>query len=348
MARGVAKSLISGVVKPGNRSDNVKNLQLLLRAAALFQSQRNNDNTLVKAAPSFHTKQHGLITIQDRAWADGDWGLGPASPTTIALHTFQKMAGIPITNQVATNDITVLRLAEQAGILIDLSLRSGISGLKDLNSVLSDVTYEPGADTKAGSKLNCSFYGLEGRTEKVVQWQNGCIQPGPIYMNCTTYANLALSIYVNGNAQNSQYDPDVHEIGDEGPHLAVNYGFAIMDRKDAKNSSAFLTANEIKKYAQPDRLYSIEWALALDDEGHQGYVHHEAILYDKTVYHSWPNGKYSLPTIMSQSLEEFETLMKTRHNGYFYVLQEPRAGDSIFTLKSEEGHKDLRILVTAA
>jgi len=281
--------------------------------------------------------------IEKLAWADGKWGLEPAkSDTTKALHTFQKTAGLPITDQVAPNDATVLGLADAADILIELSLRDGINGIRDFNDEVSDVQYEPGADGN-GPCAQCSFWALQGTTNLIVQMQtlHNDIQPGPLYLNCTTYANLALSIYMHGNVTNNQFNADLKCIGDCGEHLAVRYGFAIMDRSDVDGTSVFRTADDIESYAKPDRLYSIECAHAL-----KGAVGHEAIMYNGTVYHSWPMRQN--PTVLEQSINEFVQWVKTKDkgihaNGYFYMLQEPRMGDPI-----TRSGLDLRVNVEAS
>lgn len=336
-----ATSLISRMVKPGDTGDDVMQLQLLLRAVAIRQSAKKND-TLQKTVPSLRTKR-GIFHIADKRsdWADGSWGKDPSSPTTIALHTFQKMAKIPITDHVAPNDLTVLGLADEADILIELSLRDGIDGLLDFNDEVRQVTYEPGADGRAPNVTQCSFRGLQGFPGFVVQLQHGGIAAGPVLLNCTTYANLAVSIYMHGNANNGEYDADLSKIGDAGPHLACNYGFAIMDRADlAQGRSVFNNGDEIGSYAKEDRLYSIECA------GAGGNVHHEAVMYNGIVYHSWPNGGYALPTIMSDTLAEFDDRVKPTGVKYFYVLQEPVAGDPIVKTKSHP-HPEFRINVTA-
>jgi len=319
------RSLIDRQINPGCRNSAVKNLQLLLRAAAIRQQAKGND-TLVRAAPKV-----GRLDITDWAWADGDWGANPkkVSATTVALHKFQEIARIPITDTVAPSDTTVMRLAEEAEILFDISLKDDFSGVLDLNNNLCEATYEPGADGK-GSPLGCIFYGLQGFPRTVVQLQLGGnfnqgppeqIQPGPIQMNCTTYANIAMSVYMNGTVQIDQYNPDVHEIGDYGPHLAHRYGFALMVKKDAKvDASVFRTAEEIEEYVKPGTLYSIECA-----GGRGGGVHHEAVMYDNIVYHSYPMG-YA-PTILDDTLDEFVDRLQ---GCFFYLYQEPLPDVPVF------------------
>jgi hypothetical protein len=78
------------VVKPGNHGYSVKQLQLLLRAAAIEQ-KKNGNKTLVQTVPG----------IENWGWVDGSWGLNAAkSATTIALHKFQDICHIPITDRV--------------------------------------------------------------------------------------------------------------------------------------------------------------------------------------------------------------------------------------------------------
>ena len=335
------KFLISRAVGFGDHNDDVKRLQFLLRAAAIRQGATGN-KTLLQAVPG----------IEKADWPDGRWGRkdkpSANSSTTKALQAFRKIVGIQPpapTDQVAPNDTTILRLAEEANILIKLSLRDGIKGLQDFNELVKDATYEYARMTDA-----CSFWPLQGMADRIVQLKNvtadvpRIIQPGPVYLNCTTYVNLAFTIYMHGNVTDAQYNASVGDIGDSGPHIAARYGFAIMVRKEAKDvasGAVFHTADEISSHTKLDRLYGIEIARAKQwnkktVQWEYGNVQHEAVLYNSTVYHSW-NYPSTQPTLQPQTTDEFVTLMKTTYGQscYFYVLQEPRAGDSIHDSRIE-------------
>ena len=55
-------------------------------------------------------------------------------------------------------------------------------------------------------------------------------------MDCTTYANLMLSVYLYGNAHNPAYDGDCRKIGEVSSfHCARDrYGFMIVNRRDKR------------------------------------------------------------------------------------------------------------------
>ena len=270
--------------------------------------------------------------IERYALADGRWGSNPAkSDTTKALRKFQEIAHIPVTNTVGCNDTTVLHLADEADILIVLSGRSGYAGILDFNTAVKDITYEPKAGPLHAAGLGCIFYGVEGLRGYAVQLRFGDdgsterIQPGPVYLNCTTYANLAMSIYVFGDAHNPSYLGNLINIGHiSDTHLPQRYMFPLMVRKTDKEERAyFKTAAEISECVKPDKLYGIECGGRV--AGEYGAVYHEAILYGGTVYDAFPLG--SAPTVKPHTLKDF---IDERAGSIFYLFQEQAAGVDVF------------------
>jgi len=145
--------------------------------------------------------------------ADGKWG----SNTAKALDLFQKRqlatgTKLPLRPYVEPDDYCLLLMAYRANILIPLKGKTGLGGIKDLHEWFNSQTikYNAGADKGRGNR---AIYGMDGRTDYAVQTISRGFYAGPVEMDCTTYVNLMLSIYLNGQAHGVPYDADCSKFG---------------------------------------------------------------------------------------------------------------------------------------
>jgi hypothetical protein len=127
---------------------------------------------------------------------------------------------------------------------------------------------------------------------------------GPVQMDCTTYVNLMVSIYLFGDARNAHYDADCSKFGgDSDFHCARDrYGYKRVNRsekqgKAEKQLGYFTKAEQVLTATEqgPERLYVLEVGSPRDVKGkdkqgdevtvmHVGGVTHMALLYNKRVY----------------------------------------------------------------
>lgn len=247
---------------------------------------------------------------------DGKWG-----PTTEKLlRNFQTAFGLPNTGYVDPNDSCLIKLLEQAGILIMLPGKNGLAGVFQLHDDFrrSGVTYEPGAATKAGGSH--AYWGLDDMELYVVQTDHGQFTKGPVYMNCTTYVNLMLSVYYWGNAHNDDYDADCSCFGGTLGHLALErYGLQLnMRETDGKSVNYFTDAEQISASVNSAALYVIE----IDHNRAEG-VSHMTLLTNGKIYESTNRNGMSALTCISTGLREWTALVKKKYPHVIYYLFGP-------------------------
>jgi len=257
--------------------------------------------------------------------ADGGWG----GHTKDALQSFLR-AQTPAVDKtyidnalVQPGDAVLLKLAEKAKILIPLPGVKGIAGIDAVQKWFADnnIVYQKGAEDGGGNRC---VYGVEGQTDYAVQTESTQFRKGPVQMDCTTYANLMLSVYLFGNAHNTAYDGDCARVGGISSfHCARDrYGFQIVTRPDrdkkgkATTVSDFRTAEQIVAATKEKGagLYALEPALL-----GSGSVKHLALLWGTTVYECT---SALLPNCNKHPLDEF--MDRCKRNGRFCYLFGPK------------------------
>ena len=223
---------------------------------------------------------------------------------------------------VAPTDPVLLKLAEKAKILIPLPGKTGIAGIEEAHKWFADngIVYQKGAEDGGGDRC---VYGVDGQTGYAVQTESKEFRKGPVQMDCTTYANLMLSVYLHGNAHNTAYDGDCGRVGGTSSfHCARDrYGFQIVQRpdKDPGGKSAtvsdFRTADQILA-ATKDKagLYALEPALL-----GTGYVKHLALLWGTTIFECT---NAITPNCARHSLSDF--MDRCKRSGRFCYLFGPK------------------------
>jgi hypothetical protein len=92
------------------------------------------------------------------------------------------------------------RPVETRGEVADLDPlpgKTGLAGIEAMHTwfVDNDIVYQQGAEDGGGTRC---VYGVEGETGYAVQTESKAFRKGPVQMDCTTYANLMLSVYLYG------------------------------------------------------------------------------------------------------------------------------------------------------
>jgi hypothetical protein len=220
-------------------------------------------------------------------------------------------------------DNKLLPLARAAGVLIPLP--GGDVGAKGLRAFMDTVQarqvpygwldHGNGSMSTWGLKLN-------GDTSWAI-----CTKPGgpmnalfdtkvPVSSNCTSLANVLLSVWQSGNLHNPQYQASQDSGGlDETKVLGRRYGYTPL--KGSKKLPAgvtgrpgmFTSLEEIREATQPGRLY--HFALCKPD----GFITHDTVLYDGEIYEC----NYSkTPACFSSDLEH--RWKKARHADRYAVV----------------------------
>jgi hypothetical protein len=209
----------------------------------------------------------------------GGWG----NHSTKALAAFLEQQKLPAKDKIEPDDECLLRMAQAADIVIPMPNKRGGVGLKALHDwcVSEGITYEPGADKGNGTR---AFYGLEfqGREDYAIQRNNRRYEDGPVMLNCTTYANIMVSVFKTGNVHDDPYDADCSCYGgNSNTHIGRDrYGLPLIyrDNGDKKKLNFFSTQEQIEDATEAKNIYVIEVATA--EKG----VSHMAVLYSGTVY----------------------------------------------------------------
>lgn len=275
-----------------------------------------------------------------------DGGYKRGGDTAQALLKFQekwsdtvgKDFGLPPANKrdplklLQPDDDWLLRMAAAAHILIPMPGVNDCAGLFQLHDWLQSevILYEPKEDYEG--KRSRSFWPIHGRTNLAIQLQRGlgdlhCINPGPIQINCTSYANIMLAVYMWGHLNHPSYNPICIEIGGKSSkHLSVRYQFKLMDReltdKDGKPSMKggkpervvyFTSPEQIRAVVQNWEIYSME----IGSDANHGTGHH-TILHNGTVYES----RDAVPSATDRPLEVFWSALRP-YSRWVYLFCQP-------------------------
>lgn len=261
--------------------------------------------------------------------ADGRWGGGTLTAIQGYLKSTLPSGGVTTVSMpvvktlIQPSDDLPLNLAIAADIAIPLPGVHGVAGMDALHKWFTDnsIKYQQGAENGGGNRC---VYGIDGHTDYAVQTESRAYRKGPVQMDCTTYSNLMLSIYLHGNAHNPQYDGDCAKVGGTSSfHCARDrYGFPIVTRpstdKSGKEVSVtdFRTAEQIvaATTAKGRGLYALEPATL-----GSGSVKHLALLYGTDVYECT---NALTPNCIKHSLTEF--MDRCIKNGRFCYLFGPK------------------------
>jgi hypothetical protein len=188
-------------------------------------------------------------------------------------------------NCIEPNDATAFNLAYQANIVIEMPRACGIGGIHRLNNwfTQNQILYQSGADKGLGDRATYALSGFSGWAVQTIarRWQ-----PGPVKMDCTTYVNLAMSVYFSGEAA-GKYDASTPFGGTSQNKIAFRYDFKALERPSidiqrGRSISSDLTSAsdlmDIVNSTNENALYIVECAKM------DGFVTHMALLHRGMIW----------------------------------------------------------------
>lgn len=251
---------------------------------------------------------------------DGNWG----DKTAKALASFQSRhhkEGLKPKRLVTPGEYSLLLMAWRAGILIPMPGKAGMPGVLAMQEWFTKglIKYNAGAEKGQGNR---AIWGLDGDPRYCVQTTSGHFAKGPVEMDCTTYVNLMISIFMNGHAHTAPYDARCSAFGGTSPaHCGRDrYGLPLVSRQITVKAGTpatvnyFETAEQLAAATASDTngLYVIEVAAT-----GTGSVSHMTLLHNGTVYECTTGQSGS--SCIQRSIADFAKLKK----GKIYYLFGP-------------------------
>jgi hypothetical protein len=220
---------------------------------------------------------------------DGGWGATSGTKlgtTHVAWMKYQESKGWKPKPFVDPNDAEdrLGCLADDAGVTLKIggTLRS-LSAVTALAQLCKDARLPygwmyDGQVWNGGTKV---VWGFQGRPDRVIFTNTGRFDfdpnaTEPRSLNCTSFANLALSVWRSGNAHATPYD-GCQIVGGPGPYLGERYAMPMIRTK--KGMRVFASADELLEAVLPDRIYHVAWASRAT-----GDTSHDMVLCNNTVY----------------------------------------------------------------
>jgi hypothetical protein len=257
------------------------------------------------------TAGEDVRTVQQLLVAAGDpdphiIGGGWGDHSKKALLAFQQAHHLPEQNFVDPDDECLFALAEAAQILVPMPNLLGMSGVTSLHQwfVDNNIQYQKGAETGGGNR---ALYGLDwaGCIDYAIQRIDRGWRAGPVKMDCTTYVNCMLGVFLHGNLHSSPYAASCAAYGDtSSTHMArERYHMPLVMRPETKNGvqtkqNYFKEAEDIAAATISSGLYVLEVG-----GGSAGGVTHMALLYDQQTYECTTGQSGS--ACITRKLEEF-------------------------------------------
>lgn len=139
------------------------------------------------------------------------------------------------------------------------------------------------------------IWGFEGRPSwAVATTLDRCFSSDvPISLNCTSFANLMLSVWMQGNAHRTPYDAS-QMVGGDDP-LGARYALHAVNDNEIVFLGYCFDVDGIRRNAQPNRLYYI----GLCDSN--GMIKHDTVFLNGKFYESNTD---KTPAVYSTPLEE--------------------------------------------
>jgi hypothetical protein len=223
-----------------------------------------------------------------------------------ALISFYKVFGIGFVKKYIEKKDQfddLLALARAAGVLIPLP-----SGLRSASATA--VLYDHCRSAKypygwkehgGGTKM---IWGFEDRPSwAVATTLDKCFSSMiPISLNCTSFANLMLSVWTQGNAHSEPYDASQMVGGYDA--LGTRYALHPVDDGKLVQEGYCFDKDGIKQNAKPARLYYV----GLCDS--EGSIKHDTVLLDGFFYES---NLDKTPSVYKTPIDE--RLKKVRYDG---------------------------------
>lgn len=215
------------------------------RTAATWKliSTRVGEGGVMTGGPDVRAVQELLVAAgtTEPNVVGGSWGIH----TKNALLAFQKQHQLPERNYVEPNDECLFALAEAAQVLAPMPNKLAMSGVKILHQWFVDnkIGYQEGAQHGGGNR---ALWGLDfdDCTDYAIQRIDKAWRRGPILMDCTTYVNCMLGVFLHGNLHSLPYRADCHSDNPTAANVhlgCAHYGMQRIDRPVMKGG---VTKNE--------------------------------------------------------------------------------------------------------
>jgi hypothetical protein len=270
----------------------------------------------ITAGPDVTTVQQLLVAAgnPDPNILGGGWG----GHSKTALLAFQNAHRLTEQNFVEPDDGCLYALAEAANILVPMPNLLGMSGVTSLHQWFRDnnIQYQKGAESGGGNR---ALYGFDwaGCIDYAIQRIDRSWRAGPVKMDCTTYVNCMISVFVHGNIHASPYAADCSAYGDTSNiHMArERYHMPLVMRPHTKDGvttkeNYFKEVDDIAAAAIANGLYAIEVG-----GGSAGGVSHMALLYNQQTYECTTGQSGS--ACITRKLEDF---VGNKKGKIFYVF----------------------------
>jgi hypothetical protein len=215
-----------------------------------------------------------------KAHLTGSWGK-TAGASAKAWHEYQVSKGWqprPYLDPMDAED-RLAQLASDAGVIMwvphFLKSLSAASVLVDF-CITSAIPYG-WASHGDGTRM---VWGFENRPWAVVFTEGGTFDveaKEARSLNCCSFVNLLLSVWLQGNAHSKPYDAS-QAVGGDGAQLGPRY--SMPELKTKKGERVFDSLDELQSTLQPDRIYH----MALCKEKSGTFTKHDVAVINGKVY----------------------------------------------------------------
>lgn len=262
------------------------------------------------------------VLLLRRSDVSGSW----SAATRQAILDFKEFFQVPEKERTACFEPDdpyrlILNLCKSAGVLLPVPAdKCGAAAFLEFFDTACSLKI-PYAWAKLGGKDRIA-YGLHGHPGYVVftnvRSQFEVDDDSPIAMNCTSFTNLALSIWCTGKAHAHPYNPS-QDVGGFNPvgtrydlkfvpnkrSEEIDFGFSLAPKAKAPASHGvvnlpspldpenyryyFYSAKEVLAAVDPGRLYYLQWCYLKDTRKRNavmpsGFGHHDTVLYGGDVF----------------------------------------------------------------
>lgn len=255
--------------------------------------------------------------LKSQSHINGSWkAKGPSlSLTAKAWAEFQERMLFPVVGYVDPKETGVDRLAylaSVAGVLFVIpdGLRSS-SAVLTMTQLAIDAAIPYAWKTPSGKVYSGgtkSIYGFEGRPWAVIFTKGKLFDidtPEARAFNCTSWANLCLSVWRQGNAHSKPYDAN-QGVGGLEKQLGQRYG--MPELKTKKGNWIFTSLEQIEEQVEPGRIY--QFLLCRDATG---FTKHDTVYFDGNIYQAnIPSASPNPGAVYVKPLKDVWKNMKTK------------------------------------
>jgi hypothetical protein len=271
---------------------------------------------------------------------DGEWN----QVSEEALKEFYKTFGAPVLSYIEPNDPwdRLRMLAMTAGVVIPLPTgQRGASALSILFNTCRERQYPYGhyKGTKIGAGIDVGthvVWGFEDRPGYAVVTgvspKDFSDQDNPVALNCTSFANMVLSVWTRGNLHGPSYLAS-QQLGGFGPNLGERYSMRPVNDGDCIfDGFCFVNPRSLGSKDKEGRSDDFNRFCSVFERLDKGRVHYvglgtesEGVLHDTVVY----NGCFYecnvdvTPSVYSTPIRKRLERLRASNNGIAMVYAGP-------------------------